>query len=509
MALRLHVTNDTDRSMRRGAAAAALGILLCSAPASAQLDPLLFVKTTAPNVILVVDTANRMQRDAPDPNTGKSNYYDPAIYNKDLTKLYQTNTLGISNGNTAAFYRRKYLGFVLGAAGTFTTDTIQITHDLDAASAYARFEAPTRISIARAALYQAVIENQNVARFGLIQMRHNNALITSPGGAVTDLDATQSGINATDNTLGVGPWKTSRPVPSGTNASGPGSGVSDKAVLVHATSATANTDILNILSRDVRLSSTQPTLLPAGADDATTQDTPVYNMLADSKTELTGATGILSGDLACRNTVVVLVVGGGEGNTAGHTNADLGTIASDFTNQAGHKVPIYVIAIAPAAGDVDALKAIATNSKGQYFEITKAQIDAALASPMAATCAATPVQPCATGPTPTSTSATVVVPELVKAVTIAIQHAFASSTDVNSNTMVSLPSLPFAQSTATEFQTTSPIIGTVNLEGAKDITGSELLPKPSTVKDRALNVIPQRSNLLVTTGFTLPGFDLQ
>src|SRR2546426_8207132 len=143
MALRLHVTNDTDRSMRRGAAAAALGILLCSAPASAQLDPLLFLKTTAPNVILVVDTGNRMQRDAPtDPSTtssslSTSNYYDPAIYNKDLTKPYQTTTLGISNGNTANFYRRRYNNFTLGVAGTFTTSTggiypaaIQITHDL-------------------------------------------------------------------------------------------------------------------------------------------------------------------------------------------------------------------------------------------------------------------------------------------------------------------------------------------------------------------------------------------
>jgi hypothetical protein len=503
MALRLHVTNDTDRSMRRGAAAAALGILLCSAPASAQLDPLLFLKATAPNVILVVDTSNRMQRDAPDPATGNSNYYDPAIYNRDLTKAWQTATLGISAVNTAAFYRRKYTNFVLGAAGTFTTSTIQITHDLDAGSAYTAFEAPTRMSIARAALYQAVNENQNVARFGLIQMRHNNALITSPGGSVADTDPAQSSTNPlvkTDNTLGTGPWKISRPTTGGSNGGAPAT----TAPLVHATAATANTDVLNILLRDVRLSSTQPTLLPAGNDDVATQDTPVHNMLADTETELTGATGILSGDLACRNTVVVLVVGGGEGNTTAFANSDLGTIANDFTNQAGHKVPIYVIAIAPPASDVDALKAIATNSKGQYFEITKAQIDAALASPMAAACAATPVQPCATAPT-----GTVVVPEMVKAVSLAIQHAFASSTDVNSNTMVSLPSLPFATSTATEFQTTSPIIGTVNLEGAKDITGSEMLPKPSTVKDRALNVIPQRSNLLVTTGFTVPGFDMQ
>src|SRR2546426_109332 len=212
MALRLHVTNDTDRSMRRGAAAAALGILLCSAPASAQLDPLLFLKATQPNVILVVDTANRMQRDAPtDPSTtsssiSTSNYYDPAIYNRDLTKAYQTNTglpgsgtLGITVVNTAAFYRRKYKNFTLGAAGTYTTSGIEVTHDLDAGFAYTRFEAPTRMSIARAALYQAVNENQNVARFGLLQTRragvapNTQPVITTPGGAVTDTDPNQSG----------------------------------------------------------------------------------------------------------------------------------------------------------------------------------------------------------------------------------------------------------------------------------------------------------------------------
>jgi hypothetical protein len=497
--------------MRRGAAAAACGVLLCAAPASAQLDPLLFLKTTQPNVIVLVDTSSRMQRDAPtDPSTtatstSTSNYYDPAIYNRDLTKTWQTNSLGISALNTNALYRRKYTNFVLGAAGTFTTSSIQITHDLDAGFAYTRFEAPTRMSIARAALYQAVNENKNVARFGLIQTRHNTALITAPAGAVTDLDPAQSGLNPTDNTVGTGPWKISRPTVAGSN----GAAAASTALMVHATSATANTDVLSILSRDVRLSSTQPTLLPAGSDTVAVQDTPMTTMLTDAVTELTGASGILTGDLACRNTVLVLVVGGGEGTTAGYTNSDLANAASAFTNQAGHKVPIYVIAIAPPDSDRATLQLIATNSKGQYFEITKAQIDAALASPMAAACAATPVQPCATGPAVTASTGTVVVPELVKAVNLAVQHAFASATDVNSAVVSSLPSLPFAQSTSTEFQTTSPIVGTVNLEGALDIAGSELLPKPSTVKDHAGNVIPQRSNLLVTTGFTLPGFDLQ
>ena len=41
-----------------------------------------------PNVIFVVDTANRMQRDAPADNTDQttstatSNYYDPFLYSK-------------------------------------------------------------------------------------------------------------------------------------------------------------------------------------------------------------------------------------------------------------------------------------------------------------------------------------------------------------------------------------------------------------------------------------------
>ena len=39
------------------------------------------------------------------------------------------------------------------------------------------------------------------------------------------------------------------------------------------------------------------------------------------------------------------------------------TIASDFTNQAGHKVPIYVVAIAPPDSDRAALQLIATLRK--------------------------------------------------------------------------------------------------------------------------------------------------
>src|SRR5205807_7650964 len=61
-------------------------------------------------------------------------------------------------------------------------------------------------------------------------------------------------------------------------------------------------------------------------------------------------------------------------------------------------------------------------------------------------------------------------------------------------------SLPFGPST--EYQVTSPIIGMVDLTGAVDITGAAL--PATTIYDKAGNVIPQRSNLMVTTGLTVP-----
>ncbi len=185
---------------------------------------------------------------------------------------------------------------------------------------------------------------------------------------------------------------------------------------------------------------------------------------------------------------MVLIVGGGEGNTVGGANP--ATTASTFLNVGSRRVPIYVIAIAPATADVAQLQSIATNSGGRYFEVTKAMIDAALASP---------TRPAATTAAPTGT---IVVPEVVKALNIAIQDAFESYGDFNTAPTGALPYGP-----SSEFPTNTPIVGTVNLESAVDITGTAL---PNTVvNDRAGTKIPQRSNVLLTTGFSLPGFDGQ
>ena len=124
-------------------------------------------------------------------------------------------------------------------------------------------------------------------------------------------------------------------------------------------------------------------------------------MLDDAKAE---ATRLIAADgTNCRNTIVVLIAGGAQGNTV--VGANPATKASQFLAISSRRVPIYVIAVAPLAGDVAQLTSIAANSGGQYFEITKQMIDD--------TPAGTPV------------------PELVRATNIAISHGFMDYVDCN------------------------------------------------------------------------------
>jgi hypothetical protein len=65
----------TPHGRRRAAAMLCLAITgWWTASASAQLDPLLFVKRVPPTIIIVVDTSLRMLED------GSGNYYDPVEY---------------------------------------------------------------------------------------------------------------------------------------------------------------------------------------------------------------------------------------------------------------------------------------------------------------------------------------------------------------------------------------------------------------------------------------------
>jgi hypothetical protein len=480
-------------------------------PAFAQLDPLFFMRgqaatsstpNMAPNVIFVVDTSNRMQRDAAtDPTNATtardtSNYYDPFTYSPKTGLLYETQSLGINDSNTNTSYRRRFENLSLYNPGNAdkgqTTHITAVGDKVTGATGFSMFEAPTRLSIARAAMYQAVSENKNVVRFGLIKMRQSSPAL--PTDAQTGTAVNTDAVNQTVSDAAATKWKIHRPIVGANN----GSLTNVVAPMVSPTSGTANTDVLTILAK---APSSAGALIPAGNDTSTDFDTPVKFMLDDA---WDAAKQLLPGnnDPACRNTVVVLIVGGGEGTTAtGVSNNDLATRAAAFVNlnNKGYRVPIHVIALAPPASDSPFLQAIATSSGGVYTEISKTQIDIALGSIVQQQTAGV-----------TAPAGTVIVPDVVNAINYAVQQTFAASTDFNANATAS-PVIP--KGNPTEYQVTSPIIGTVNLNNAKSIiTGINLydgstFKQPPDVKDKQGTVIPQRNNVMVTTGVEMPGFD--
>ena len=450
---------------RRGIAGAIAGLAMAAWPqaAEAQLDPLLVLKRSVPsvttpqyraNVLVAIDVAPRMQYDA------DGNYYDPAEYARgnawDIV-------LGVTAANTTARYRRMYskLQWSATAPQKFDSTTISITGDAEAN--YSRFYQKTRLGVAKYALDQVISENNTSVRFGLLKMRQTNPrVIEAADGPVYVANPAQ--LLPTD---GIGPtyWKLFRGVVDGDNRSI----TSSATPIVRPDEASPNAAIRAILAQPFGSSSA---LMPAGNDSLGVDDAPLANLIDDLKLE--GAR-LSTADTQCKNTVAVLITGGGEG-TGGHTPS-ASSLAATFLNVgSSRRVPIYVIAIAPPAPAVTELQTIASSSGGQYFEVTKAQIDLAAANNVA-------------------------VPEMVRAITAAVQHGFAQPADFNTAPTASLPYGP-----QSEFLVTSPIVGTVNLKGASSLAGAAL---PNTYITNAASgaEIPQRGNVMITAGFAMPGFD--
>jgi hypothetical protein len=436
--------------------------------ASAQLDPLLMIKKgtptvpVKPNVIFAIDTAYRMQRDADEV------YYDPNDYAASVVNLWEP-SIGVDALVTSR-YRRKYYNLleVSGGSDKMTADKIETVGNNNS-TAFANFYSKTRLHVARTALAKALTDNSSVARFGLIKMRQN----TPSWGTAKNIEPVaiaDPGQQTPTELGGAGKWAVTRPTVNSRNGS-----ITTVPTPVVPTSDTSNSSVFSHLSAGVNTG----LLIPAGSEtgSSTVVDAPIDLLLDDAKTE---ATRLISGDVSfCRNTVVVLVVGGTKGNTS-PIGSTLAVRASQFlafpvpSSAPAHtrRVPIYVIAIAPPAADVVELTAVATNSGGQYFEITKAMIDA--------TPAGTPV------------------PELVRATNIAISHSFMDYGDCNK-----VPAAPLPNGPQTEIQVTSPVVGTVNLKGVAGLPDSETeIEHP--VSHAA---IPQRSNVLLTTAFALPNFE--
>jgi hypothetical protein len=470
---RRHVGRPRQWLLLTAAAAA-----LWTTNASAQLDPLLFLKRVAPNVLFMIDMGPGMLSDA------DGAYYDPNQYkysNSGSDAAWQT-ALGlipgvnIQNQNNAPYYRkfvnRTYTAAtnVSGLTYDFAADSIAPVGNL--ASGYSTFYEPTRFMIARRAITQVIDENTAVVRFGLMKTRQTSpAWGTAPNGKLANdaaiiADTAQLTSDSGKSSNGKGIWYYMKTTVGGNNAAA----ASTTYNVVQADAASANTNVRAAIA--VPSSPSSPTaalqvsggLLPANNTTSTQTDRPLGLMLAAGKTD---ATRLIAADTVCRNTVVIMVVAGGEGTTtSGATAATTAAKGSNFLNVSSRHVPVYVIGIAPQAAESANLALIATNSGGRYFEITKTNI--------AATPAGTPV------------------PEFVNALNYAVQHAFQRYAECNSNT------------TESEFQVTSPIAGTVNLEDAKDINGTNL--SNTKVYDKEGNLIPQRTNVLITTAFELPGF---
>src|SRR5688500_2775673 len=427
--------SEMTRGGRVVAGAMLLAAILARPEAvSAQLDPLLMIKKgtpanpVKPNIIIAVDTSSRMQNDADEI------YYDTNDYVRQGSPgsvLDWEARIGVDTPTVR--YRRKYFNLlqVSGGSDKMTADRIETVGD-DEGATYTNFFAVTRLHVARTALVKALTDNNSVARFGLIKMRQSQPKWGTEKNIqpVAVSDANQQTYTELG---GSGKWAVTRPEVNNKN----GGIITVQTPLVLTDAANSNTAVLSTLNQGVNGTG----LIPAGYETGSPDliDAPIEFMMDDAKAEATRLINAAGESTACRNTVVVLVVGGAQGNTV--VGANPTTKASQFLSISGRRVPIYVIAIAPKASELAQLQAIATNSGGQFFEITKTMI--------ADTPAGTPV------------------PEAVRAVNIAISHAFMDYADCNKT-----PAAPLPYGPQTEFQVTSPVIGSVDLKGATKLDGT-------------------------------------
>ena len=450
---------------RSKAAALAAVMLACwwSATASAQLDPMLFIKRVPPTVIVVFDTSMRMLDD------GTGNVYDPNFYKVSDDAAVMS---AFPNINTAVTktYRRVYRNLQNGAASKFTADSIAATAAAwDPANALTSNNAAdlaflnnTRYNIAKLGLSAAVSENSSSNyRWGLIKIRQNTPAWRAPGNCdkpVLVSDATQLLYRDSSpcSAGAVGNYAIYDPTVAAANFSN--SSAPAGTVVVAPAANTAST-ITTLLARGPN---DPAALIPAGIGGVGYADRPLTYALDDARAAaITAMTNDTAANRTCRNTVVVLITGGKDSGDATYTSShNAATTASTFMSVTASgvtkRVPIVVVAVKPNAADVASLQAIATNSGGVYRSATTSF-------------------------------------DVNAAVDYAVQMGFTRSSD-------------FDASRSSEFSAVSPIVGTVVMKNGKSVSGA-LLPNTDITANPGGQPLPQRSNFMLTAGFTLPGFD--
>ncbi len=443
------------------AGAAALLAALWTTTASAQLDPLLFVKRVPPTVVIAFDSSFAMLED------GDGNYYDPNTYqvadDPGVAAAFGLDTV------LQASYRRKYVGLMYDSIQDASRkwETADIVAVGNTAAGYATFFDGTRYEIARKGLLQAVSENAGSAfRWGLVKQRQDGAAWRTPPSCDKPVRVTaNAGLQAVAdsspcNAGGAGKFAIYAPSVNNPNYE---QEILGAGVVIAAASGNAGTVI-------AKLNRTYPdaaALIPASRGERGYRDRPLTHLLDDAKKVVTDAmTADSASCRTCRNSLVILVVSGPESGNATYAGShNVLTTASSFSsitvNSVTKRVPIFVVAVRPAAADESQLQQIAANSGGLYFKATTQS-------------------------------------EVTRAVNRALQAGFARAQD-------------FDTSASSEFTAVSPIIGTVNLAAAHAADGT-LLPNtqvtmPDPQNPNAAIPIPQRSNLMLTAGFSLPSFE--
>ena len=424
--------------------------LIAARPAGAQLDPLLFLKTSRPYVVVALDLSSRMQRDL------AGDYRDPRIYRR-TGEAWEAG-LGLSAGNADVAYRRAYSTLRwLDPAGEVRAEAEAIRIVGDREAGFVAFDRGTRLGIARAALRRAIEQNVRSVPFGLVVSRQQQpgfdparpARIRVSGLPDPSLPSDTGAAGEWNGLLG--------------EASGPGGSLPPSPPLVPADGGASNTRVLQILAREAL----EPgALVAAGFDTSTSEDAPLLRLLDDAHAE---ASRLAAADASCRNTIVVLIAAGDQEPAL---EPPLDQRALDFLNAAGRRVPIHVVALAPGVAG-SRLARVAAAAGGTYTEVEprSGEGDAAEA-----------------------------VHAIVRAVNRAVQHGLARFTDVSVP-----PAAGQAFPAGSEYSTAAPLVGTVNLEGARGAQG-QLLPGTRVTTPEGA-VIPQASNVVVTAGFALPGFE--
>ena len=442
---------------RRGTTAiAAIAVTLWwSATASAQLDPLLFLKRVPPTIIIVVDNSLRSLED------GSGNYYDPNNYvvSADPFVASALNVPGASSR-----YRRKYVNLLYenfqDASSKFqATDILAVG---DTAPGYSTFYDSTRLQIMKSGIDGAVSENAGATfRWGLIKLRQSSPAWRASGNCDKPVRVTGNGslLLQTDSSPcsagGLGKYGIYMPSVASANANievSLGGGAQ-----VVAPAANTSSSVLSV----VRASIGSGGLIPAGAGSAVSDDRPISHALDDARTAVINSMAAdTAANRSCRNIIVVLVAGGADsGDAAYKASHNPEAIATTFLSVSSsgttRKVPIHVVGVKPSAADVSQLRNIAANSGGVYTAATTAS-------------------------------------DVQRAINYAVQTGFARATDVELGQ-------------TSEYLPVSPVVGTVNLKGASDANGASLANTDITASPGG-QALPQRSNVLLSAGFTLPGF---